>query len=464
MQVESTLNRANLEAEQNKRILVIDDNEAIHLDIRKILCPEAQSFATLDHAEEELFGRPAESREVFSYEVDSAYQGEEGLNLIHRSLAQHRPYAMAFVDVRMPPGWDGIETIARIWQDYPDLQVVVCTAYSDYSWEDIIEKLGHSDRLVILKKPFDNIEALQLASTMTEKWRLYQSAKSRLKYLEELVSQRTAEVTSMNHELTVANENLLAEMRRANSLAEAAVVANESKSKALAMISHELRTPTNGIIGMADLILDTNLDSEQQEFATTIKDCAEDLLRLITDILDFSKVEAGKLQMESIRFNLAEVINEAVFLVKAQAAKKNLALVTDIEPETPTLIGDPLRLRQVLLNLLSNAVKFNPQGNVQLKAAISSRENRTVVINIQITDHGIGMSPEVVEGLFKPFVQADRSTARRYGGTGLGLAICRKLLHQMGGDISVTSALGEGSTFSFHAAFELAVGDKNDAV
>ena len=99
-----------------------------------------------------------------------------------------------------------------------------------------------------------------------------------------------------------------------------------------------------------------------------------------------------------------------------------------------------------------------------MKAAISSRENRTVVINIQITDHGIGMSPEVVEGLFKPFVQADRSTARRYGGTGLGLAICRKLLHQMGGDISVTSALGEGSTFSFHAAFELAVGDKNDAV
>ena len=230
------------------------------------------------------------------------------------------------------------------------------------------------------------------------------------------------------------------------------------------MISHELRTPTNGIIGMADLILDTNLDSEQQEFATTIKDCAEDLLRLITDILDFSKVEAGKLQMESIRFNLAEVINEAVFLVKAQAAKKNLALVTDIEPETPILIGDPLRLRQVLLNLLSNAVKFTPQGTVQLKAAISSRENRTVVINTQITDHGIGMSPEVVEGLFKPFVQADRSTARRYGGTGLGLAICRKLLHQMGGDISVTSALGEGSTFSFHAAFELAVGDKNDAV
>jgi CheY-like chemotaxis protein len=171
---------------KNHRILVIDDNRAIHADFRKILTP---SKLPHDSSEEEaaLFGKTTVKFQYPAFEIDSAYQGQEGLDLIEKSLLEARPYALAFVDVRMAPGWDGIETTCNIWEKYPDLQVVICTAYSDHSWEEILRKLGYSDRMVILKKPFENIEVLQLAVAMTEKWRLNQQAKLRLRDLEELI-------------------------------------------------------------------------------------------------------------------------------------------------------------------------------------------------------------------------------------------------------------------------------------
>ena len=154
---------------QNHRILVIDDNRSIHEDFRKILCRPKTASKDLIEAEAALFGPDASQVKVPEFEVDSAFQGREGLAMIEKSLADGRPYALAFVDVRMPPGWDGVETTARIWEKYPELQVVICTAYSDYSWEDMLRKLGFSNRWVVLKKPFDNIEAMQLAISMTNR-------------------------------------------------------------------------------------------------------------------------------------------------------------------------------------------------------------------------------------------------------------------------------------------------------
>jgi len=183
---------------QNQRILVIDDNKSIHEDFRKILTRPKAVAQDLSAAEASLFGEPLPTIELPEFELDFAFQGQEGLNLIERSLAENRPYAMAFVDVRMPPGWDGIETTAKIWKTYPDLQVVICTAYSDYSWEEMLKILGYSDRLIILKKPFDNIEVVQLAISLTEKWRLYQQAKLRLEDLEKMVHQRTLNLPTRN--------------------------------------------------------------------------------------------------------------------------------------------------------------------------------------------------------------------------------------------------------------------------
>jgi CheY-like chemotaxis protein len=176
---------------KNHRILVIDDNRAIHEDFRKILLTVSKTSDDLDAPEAELFGQTTVDSKPPVFEIDSAYQGQEGLELVEKSLWEDRPYAMAFVDIRMPPGSDGVGIISRIWQRYPDLQVVLCSAYSDYSWEDMLKVLGFTDRLLILKKPFENIEVLQLAIAMTEKWRLLQQVRLRLDDLERIVKERT---------------------------------------------------------------------------------------------------------------------------------------------------------------------------------------------------------------------------------------------------------------------------------
>jgi PAS domain S-box-containing protein len=169
----------------NHRILVIDDNAAIHEDIRKILTPAKADAPSLEDEEALLFGHEKEVSTGTLFEIDSALQGQEGLEMVRKANNDQHPYALAFVDVRMPPGWDGVETIGRIWEIYPELQVVICTAYSDYSWEDITARFGHSDSILILKKPFDNIEVLQMAHALTKKWFLTQQAKSQMLNLEE---------------------------------------------------------------------------------------------------------------------------------------------------------------------------------------------------------------------------------------------------------------------------------------
>jgi two-component system cell cycle sensor histidine kinase/response regulator CckA len=186
----------------NHRILVIDDNAAIHEDIRKILARRKPDSASLEDEEALLFGQSNEAVNSASFEIDSALQGQEGLELVQKALKEERPYALAFVDVRMPPGWDGVETISRLWQVYPELQVVICTAYSDYSWDDITRQFGHCDSVLILKKPFDNIEVLQMAHALTKKWVLAQQAKSQLQNLDKMVNARTEELQVANRRLT----------------------------------------------------------------------------------------------------------------------------------------------------------------------------------------------------------------------------------------------------------------------
>jgi CheY-like chemotaxis protein len=196
---------------KNGRILIVDDNQAIHTDFRKILC--ADHGSELKDMEATLFGQSAANRRP-GYEIDSAFQGQEGVALMEKARAEGRPYAMAFVDVRMPPGWDGVETTSRIWKICPDTQVVLCTAYSDYSWDEMMAKLDYSDRLVILKKPFDAVEVLQLASAMTEKCRLSLEARDKMAQLESKVEQRT-------QLLRQTYENLQTEIRERQKAADA---------------------------------------------------------------------------------------------------------------------------------------------------------------------------------------------------------------------------------------------------
>jgi CheY-like chemotaxis protein len=192
----------------NRRILVIDDNRAIHDDFRKIFEPGLASAQPLAESGTALFGDSTMSLPRPLFQVEFASQGTEGAALVERALSENEPYAMAFVDMRMPPGWDGIETTMRIWELDPRVQIVICSAHSDHSWESILRHLGHSDRLLILKKPFDNIEVLQVASALTEKWCLAEIAKRRVLDLETLLERRTSDLLRSNAQLAAANEEL----------------------------------------------------------------------------------------------------------------------------------------------------------------------------------------------------------------------------------------------------------------
>jgi DNA-binding NtrC family response regulator len=176
---------------QHRRVLVIDDNHAIHADFKKILKPASEQRAALDELEAAFFGEASSADQTTQFDIDSAFQGQEGLARIKDARAAGQPYALAFVDVRMPPGWDGVETVSQIWTADPEVQVVICTAYSDYAWDEVAKKLTRPDQLMILKKPFDNIEVLQLTHALTEKWRLAQAAKQRLEELQSLVRELT---------------------------------------------------------------------------------------------------------------------------------------------------------------------------------------------------------------------------------------------------------------------------------
>jgi signal transduction histidine kinase len=426
-----------------RKVIVIDDNPDIFKTFCNILIREKDS-PEVDKLEADLFGHTQHavgSSSMYKCELCYAPQGKDGVTKIKRASEDGRPFSLAFVDMRMPPpGWNGLETIKHIREIDPDIQAVICTAYSDYSWEELVWQLGLTDNLLILKKPFDPAEVSQITITMTSKWILAKQAAMKMHDLEEMVKQHS-------RELIIAKEQ--------------AEKANLSKSDFLATMSHEIRTPMTGVIGMSEMLLNTDLDEEQRNYAEAINASSEMLMTIINDILDFLKIEAGELALESAPFDLEKATEDVARILAPTANKKGVNLSVSFPPWIPRqVIGDFVRVRQIIFNLTGNAVKFTNKGNIsiQVKAAeIDDNIGRIGQYHIDIKDTGIGMGPEIVDHLFERFFQAEASTTRKYGGTGLGLNITKRLVEMMGGSITVTSAPGKGTVFLVKLPFPIAV-------
>jgi two-component system cell cycle sensor histidine kinase/response regulator CckA len=334
------------------RILVIDDNRAIHSDFRKILCPAVDD--QLEDLEAALFGPQETGIKAPVFEMDSAFQGQEGLALLEKAQQEGRPYWMAFVDVRMPPGWDGVETISRLWEVAPDLQAVICTAYSDYSWGSMTSRLKHRDRLVILKKPFDAVEVLQLAAALTEKWRLLQQSKLKLEQLETLVADRT-EV------LCKTSETLKTEVQRRQRTAEAL----SETEKRYQLLFHKNPLPmwvfdldTLAFLAVNDAAIDKYGYSADEFAAMTILDLhvPEDVPGIEASLTgDKARIPANGLVVKHLKKDgstiWAEIVSRVVTLSGREA---KLALSNDITERKTT--EDRVREQAALLDLASDAI------------------------------------------------------------------------------------------------------------
>jgi len=443
------------------RILAADDEDMILELYEHIL---GRTFGAknpsseMNELGEGLFENGGEDDEdkqsMHSFDLTLCRQGNEAVEAVKKSLEEKQPFAVAFLDVRMPPGPDGIWTAEHIRELDPNIVLVIVTGYADVDAKEISTRVPPVQKLFYIQKPFHPQEIYQLSSALAAKWQMEGSLRKIHEKLENKFQQKDSELKRSNEELQQEINERKRTEKELFKAKEEAEKANRAKSEFLANMSHEIRTPMNGILGMLQVVRETRLDSEQKEALAVVQSSSTALLDLINDILDLSKIEAGKLEMETIPFDLRITVEDVLETIAVRASEKNLETACLIESDVPVFLkGDPGRLKQVLINLLGNAVKFTEKGEVTVRVLLEKDEKKEAVLRFHVSDTGTGIPQDRIPLIFNAFSQADGSTTRKYGGTGLGLSISKQLVEMMGGGISVESQINKGSTFWFTARF-----------
>ena len=405
---------------QNRRILLIDDMPSIHEAFRGILAA-APTSSELDAAEAALFGQaaPPSSPSCCDFELDTAYQGQEGVAMVEAAVQAGRPYAMAFVDMRMPPGWDGVETIERLWRIDPLVQIVICTAYSDYSWEELLARLDVLDRLLILKKPFDIIEVSQMVRALTTKWELTRQSALRMNSLEEAVHDFPA---------------IEAALRQSNKELEAFSYS----------VAHDLRAPLNTIDGFSQLLQktvsgDTAECSEQ--YLSRIRAGVRQMGELVDGLLSLARVTRTHLKAETV--DLTAMAERVLKDCRVRDAGRTAQV--HVERDL-TATGDPALLRQVMENLLANAWKFTAHtATPKIEVGKFHDDNGAAVYFVR--DNGAGFDMAHADKLFGAFQRLHSPS--EFAGTGIGLATVDRIVSHHAGRIWAKGAVGQGATFFF---------------
>lgn len=399
------------------RILAVDDNDKIISLYQEILMPKQNS--QINDLASCLFDfAPSEPADRTIYTVETAKSGQEAIDMLSYHKDQTKTFDMVFMDIRMPPGMDGVETVTRLWAIDPGLHVAICTAFSDYLHEEISNRLPKADQLLIIKKPFDAIEISQAAAMLAAKRR---------------------SVTQQRYELKQARQD-----------SQSALIARKTF---LSIMGHELRTPMTGIIGFNDLLRTTKLTSRQKDLTGDVGVSARRLMSRIDDILEYSRLESAPISAEAQSDTLQNVIYQA-----CDSIQKELKPTVDllVEPNQVLLshVRQSNRIEQVLTYLLNNAAKFTTKGSILITARPNNVNQSNQTVEISVSDTGIGIDEKDKEIILQPFTQADQGDDRHFGGMGLGLSIARRILKAIKSNLHVESS-GKDSGARFFFSIEV---------
>ena len=408
------------------KIIIIDDTEDIHSNI-KTLFTSKNSQEALDKLSQEIFGKvhqPDEekSKQNFNVTIDSAYQGKQGFEMIEKACQDGEPYAVAVVDMRMPPGWDGLKTIEKIREVDQNVEIIISSAYSDYSWQDIADRLGVSDKYLFLSKPFEVAEMKQMIVALGEKWRLVKQ-----------------------------NREQIEELERARLMVEGAIKAKEDF---LGVMSHELRTPLNIIIMTIEDFLETEEDADNKRILKNSEESAKYLAQLIDNIMYFIHLDSHNFRPDISNFSCSEILEEIEDQFESKAKERGLELVTKAPSLAMGLKADRKRLYSALYQLVDNAIKFSDEGQITVTIEETGKGINSTNLRFTVQDTGIGMGPQEQKHACDLFYQGESTNHHSRTGTGVGLSLCQKIVESFGGKLTVSSELGKGSQFQFEISVE----------